>query len=310
MIDVPFRDCLFLYILMARLVELATTFFFVFLLAPVLFVGSSYCRCATGIGFPRVLNATPGRLDIFAFISLSLISHHTPTILRFLSSCSFSTQPWQATRASLQSQPFLRPTAISTIMPPQMAPLTTLWAADSSEPLAPKPTTSSNSNSNTNHWRAVAVASAVAASIVVLPQAASAVDWSTAAMTASSMTSVTSTWWSSVVETGFYQAFSLVFVSEIGDKTFFIAGLLAMKTSRLISFIGSIGALAAMTVVSVIIGQVFHVVPSGFAEGIPLDDIAAVLAFTFFGIKTLMEALSIEEGESVMDEGTFCLLLD
>lgn len=104
------------------------------------------------------------------------------------------------------------------------------------------------------------------------------------------------------METGFYQAFSLVFVSEIGDKTFFIAGLLAMKTSRLISFIGSIGALAAMTIVSVIIGQVFHVVPSGFAEGIPLDDIAAVLAFTFFGLKTLKEALELEEGASTMDE--------
>ena len=40
---------------------------------------------------------------------------------------------------------------------------------------------------------------------------------------------------------GFLQAFLLIFVSEIGDKTFFIAGLLAAKYSRLISFTGSIG---------------------------------------------------------------------
>jgi putative Ca2+/H+ antiporter (TMEM165/GDT1 family) len=52
------------------------------------------------------------------------------------------------------------------------------------------------------------------------------------------------------------QAFSLVFVSEIGDKTFFIAGLLAMKTSRLISFTGSMAALTVMTIISVVIGQV------------------------------------------------------
>ena len=31
---------------------------------------------------------------------------------------------------------------------------------------------------------------------------------------------------------GFAQAFSLIFVSELGDKTFFIAGLLAVKYGR------------------------------------------------------------------------------
>lgn len=104
-------------------------------------------------------------------------------------------------------------------------------------------------------------------------------------------------------ESGFYQAFSLVFLSEIGDKTFFIAGLLAMKTSRLVSFIGSMGALAAMTVLSVLIGQIFHAVPAGIAQGIPLDDVAAVLAFTFFGLKTLKEASDMDpEAGSVMDE--------
>ena len=106
-----------------------------------------------------------------------------------------------------------------------------------------------------------------------------------------------------VYETGFYQAFSLVFVSEIGDKTFFIAGLLAMKAGRLVSFVGSVGALAVMTIISVLIGQIFHAVPPGISQGIPLDDIAAVLAFTFFGLKTLKDASEIEEGgESGMDE--------
>lgn len=104
--------------------------------------------------------------------------------------------------------------------------------------------------------------------------------------------------------TGFYQAFSLVFLSEIGDKTFFIAGLLSMKTSRLISFLGSIGALAVMTFISCIIGQIFHAVPSSLTQGLPLDDIAAVLAFTFFGLKTLKEAIELDpsEGNTGMDE--------
>jgi len=103
-------------------------------------------------------------------------------------------------------------------------------------------------------------------------------------------------------ETGFYQAFSLVFLSEIGDKTFFIAGLLAMKTSRFISFLGSIGALASMTIISVLIGQIFHAVPSGFTQGLPLDDIAAAIAFAFFGLKTLKEAVDMDPGQSTMDE--------
>lgn len=98
-----------------------------------------------------------------------------------------------------------------------------------------------------------------------------------------------------IASTGFYQSFSLVFVSEIGDKTFFIAGLLAMKSGRLISFIGSILALAGMTVLSVLIGQIFHAVPAEVTQGLPLDDIAAVIAFTFFGVKTLIEANECDE---------------
>jgi len=101
-----------------------------------------------------------------------------------------------------------------------------------------------------------------------------------------------------ISNTGFYQAFSLVLVSEIGDKTFFIAGLLAMKAGRVISFTGSISALTAMTVLSVIIGQLFHAVPVGISQGIPFKDLAAVLAFAFFGIKTLKEASELEDGDS------------
>jgi len=101
-----------------------------------------------------------------------------------------------------------------------------------------------------------------------------------------------------LASSGFFQTFSLVFISEIGDKTFFIAGLLAAKTSRFISFVGSIGALAVMSILSVVIGQIFHKVPSGFTNGYPLDDYAAVAAFLYFGIKTLKEAYDLPSGDS------------
>ena len=76
---------------------------------------------------------------------------------------------------------------------------------------------------------------------------------------------------------GFLQAFLLIFVSEIGDKTFFIAALLAAKYNKFISFTGSIGALAVMTVISTVIGQIFHVIPSSLTQGVPYDDYIAGL---------------------------------
>ena len=66
-----------------------------------------------------------------------------------------------------------------------------------------------------------------------------------------------------------------------------------MKTSRLTSFIGSLLALTVMTFISVSIGQLFHAVPPGLTNGLPLDDYAAIAAFTFFGFKTLKESFDL-----------------
>jgi Uncharacterized protein family UPF0016 len=92
---------------------------------------------------------------------------------------------------------------------------------------------------------------------------------------------------------GFVQAFSLVFVSELGDKTFFIAGLLAAKTSRFISFTGSVSALAVMTILSTLIGVAFHSVPTALTSGLPFDDYIAVAAFLYFGLVTLRDASQV-----------------
>lgn len=43
---------------------------------------------------------------------------------------------------------------------------------------------------------------------------------------------------------------SVIVVSELGDKTFFIAAIMAMKHPRLTVFAGAIGALALMTILS------------------------------------------------------------
>ena len=97
---------------------------------------------------------------------------------------------------------------------------------------------------------------------------------------------------------GFVQAFSLVFVSELGDKTFFIAGLLAAKTSRFISFTGSVAALAVMTVISTLIGVAFHRIPAAFTSGLPFDDYIAVAAFLYFGLIALRDASQLPDDDN------------
>ena len=80
------------------------------------------------------------------------------------------------------------------------------------------------------------------------------------------------------------------------DKTFVLATLLAARASRLLTFAGCAGALALMTVISVAIGQIFHAVPAELVGGLPLDDYVAIASFIFFGIKSITDALAIEEG--------------
>ena len=123
----------------------------------------------------------------------------------------------------------------------------------------------------------------------------------------------------SILDSAFVQSTSLIFISELGDKTFFIAALLAARASKLLTFAGCAGALALMTVVSVLIGQIFHQVagrrqlsrtialhapararqdggcmhqvPAGLTRGLPLDDYVAIASFVFFGIKAILDAV-------------------
>ncbi|GLC45369.1 hypothetical protein PLESTB_000315100 [Pleodorina starrii] len=104
-------------------------------------------------------------------------------------------------------------------------------------------------------------------------------------------------------KSGFFAAFSLIFLSEIGDKTFFIAALLAMKIGRWMSFFGSVSALAVMTVISVAIGAICSRVPDALKSSIPVGELAGIALLVFFGIKTLRDGLSKpEEGPSTADE--------
>lgn len=103
-------------------------------------------------------------------------------------------------------------------------------------------------------------------------------------------------------QSGFSSAFLLIFFSEIGDKTFFIAALLATRKSNIAVFTGTFGALAAMTVISVVLGRAFHLldnlIPTLGTTQLPLDDLAAVVLLVYFGISTLLDAASMEGSKS------------
>ena len=90
---------------------------------------------------------------------------------------------------------------------------------------------------------------------------------------------------------GFTAAFALIFVSELGDKTFFIAALLAMRLGRFTALTGAVSALSLMSVISVVIGRAFQAIPSGINDSLPLGEYLAVGLLFFFGVRTLKEAL-------------------
>lgn len=111
----------------------------------------------------------------------------------------------------------------------------------------------------------------------------------------------------------FTAALSLVTASEIGDKTFFMAVILASRYPRKPVFLGVVTALAAMTILSVWIGQLIVLLPKLFSQYLPpslsfLNQISiervAALLFLIFGIKLLYSAgkMSAQTDIEVMNE--------
>lgn len=84
--------------------------------------------------------------------------------------------------------------------------------------------------------------------------------------------------------TGFTASLLLITISELGDKTFFISLCLAMRYPRRWVFVGSIVALAAMTILSVGLGQLVALLPK------QVTHYAAIGLFLLFGFKLLYDA--------------------
>jgi putative Ca2+/H+ antiporter (TMEM165/GDT1 family) len=95
----------------------------------------------------------------------------------------------------------------------------------------------------------------------------------------------------------FFMAISMIVVSEIGDKTFLISALMAMRHSRLLVFTASFASLAIMTILSGIVG---HTLPTLLSKRIT-QFLAAVL-FLIFGYKLTREGLAMSKDLGVEEE--------
>ncbi len=76
----------------------------------------------------------------------------------------------------------------------------------------------------------------------------------------------------------------LISVSELGDKSFFISAILATRHQKRWVFLGSFVALLLMTVLSVLLGQVFALLPRAYTV------FAAMALFVVFGLRLLNQA--------------------
>ena len=89
----------------------------------------------------------------------------------------------------------------------------------------------------------------------------------------------------------------MIIFSEIGDKTFLIAALMAMKHPRLVVFSAAFTALIAMTILSAVLG---HAVPTLIPK--KYTNLLAALLFLVFGAKMLKEGYAIPRDQGVNEE--------
>jgi putative Ca2+/H+ antiporter (TMEM165/GDT1 family) len=93
-------------------------------------------------------------------------------------------------------------------------------------------------------------------------------------------------------------AFFMIIVSEIGDKTFLIAAILAMRHPRAVVFAGAFGSLIVMSILSAEMG---HILPSLIPK--QWTQFAAAVLFLVFGVKMAIEGRGMQSGAGpIQDE--------
>lgn len=95
--------------------------------------------------------------------------------------------------------------------------------------------------------------------------------------------------------TAFTVGLLLITASEIGDKTFFIAVILATRHPKRWVFLGAWSALTLMTVLSVLMGQVLTLLPPQYTR------YGAIGLFLFFGVRLIYQAWKMPSQNSASE---------
>ncbi|KAI7462740.1 UPF0016-domain-containing protein [Hortaea werneckii] len=95
----------------------------------------------------------------------------------------------------------------------------------------------------------------------------------------------------------FVLSMTMILFSEIGDKTFLVAALMAMRHDRLLVFTAALSALVAMTVLSAVLG---HAVPTLLPK--KFTTFGAAVLFLVFGARLLKEGLEMPSDSGVGEE--------
>lgn len=103
--------------------------------------------------------------------------------------------------------------------------------------------------------------------------------------------------WSPIRVDAFLSSLMMIIVSELGDKTFFIAAVMAMKHPRGVIMAGALGALALMTLLSAAAGFALpNILPRVYTH------YASVMLFLVFGVKLLKDAREMGDGGGPSEE--------
>lgn len=89
----------------------------------------------------------------------------------------------------------------------------------------------------------------------------------------------------------------MILFSEIGDKTFIVAALMAMRHPRMVVFSAAFAAMIVMTVLSAVLG---HVLPTLIPKSV--TSFLAAALFLVFGVKMLLEARGMSADDGVGEE--------
>lgn len=94
-----------------------------------------------------------------------------------------------------------------------------------------------------------------------------------------------------------WMAMSMIALSELGDKTFLVAAIMAMKNPRVLVFSSAFASLSVMTVLSGVVG---HALPTLMSQKV--TQFLASILFSVFAIRLLKEGLYMPKGFGVEEE--------